>query len=1189
MAIKDTNPYVEEELLVSSAGSVAIGPGVYALGKRRTYISPDSYLRTTRDLFRVLMGQYWETQLIVGEETLVYGQNLTKLEEGVPTVVSIDPQELFGASAFEKNRSLTLTKTDELSSTKEPEIKIAKLVVQGSLADYQTLTKFSGDMGELFKNSALLGVADYYYCEGFKYVVDEDPLSVSATSKYNFFVEEYESLTRSLQESVIPNFYAVSLYEFDVGPLDPTVSVPRIGLYDEMVNHVLLYNKNSSLSEAILDNGVDPDLNDPLVTLNEYEHSLGVPYKDYLREWSAAYADLDFQEESDLISQGKNIIQTHQSYSIGIPGSFSGASIQDLNERSLKMPFHVNLSLSAEGKEDVGSLGNIADTLGDLRLSPTWISHIISSLDSSLLVDQAYEDTYEFSSTTYYHESGEARSLMASPILKLGPRYNSVSHLDIEAANLLSRGYEDTIAENSFDIDKKLILDTVWSQETSHARGLSEDYESYITDVGNGLADSLAGHQSLIHGSSDGFEEKLLGTSTFSSRLYDEVFQDGILSENQTFAYRVKKHRGPTTAGTLVQDIWIPNAVSFMEYVDTQVRYGEQYTYDIYSYKYVFGVKYQYKQIVPPTIDTVLTSVDDGDEQLIGYNFSWFGAKNLFDIDPTDGIYIWQKAALYFNDNSLNSISQDNRGTLTDTFWIFNHFLDDVNYEVPRPIIRPNDGGVDMSTWPAWSPKATRFFSLGEIRDIMSQAWIVRPKGVVSSFDSWQEMWGMDWNDAWIDGDTPMVGGLTRLELDYLLRGINSPADYDPSTFSIENWFHLFMGYDGGTSATPTSVVPVEGIDYAIYDNAPQKTPPSHHMLNATYLGWDSAGPELGTVVIPPHHLRSFSGLESEGFSTRAFPGTGLGMGSGFHSTGLGVSELLAGEGIPLVETSGFRAEYEVEMQPCTRIVEAPYATLTTSVLSNPPPPPEVEIIPYRGVNNQLLFTFDATVAERRIVAIPITQSDEALFEKHYQAQGLDSGSELLFKSDDIPSYFEVFRLDSAPSSYSDFEDQRRAKVSTLIRDENRVIRSRSSDYTDALQPNVKYYYTFRTVDFHDNVSNPTFIYEVELVDDGGAVYPIVNLYQLPVVGGSVPTKTLKKILQVYPSLEQVTAKLDSNLVDGSGNEYQDPNDVSDVVLGSEALEDSVWGKTFKIRLTSKKTGKKIDMNVTLEKKDDRS
>ena len=63
---------------------------------------------------------------------------------------------------------------------------------------------------------------------------------------------------------------------------------------------------------------------------------------------------------------------------------------------------------------------------------------------------------------------------------------------------------------------------------------------------------------------------------------------------------------------------------------------------------------------------------------------------------------------------------------------------------------------------------------------------------------------------------------------------------------------------------------------------------------------------------------------------------------------------------MPLVEVRGYKAQYQVEMFPCTRIVEVPYATLVTSVLSKPPPPPEVEIIPYRAVNDELLFMFDA-------------------------------------------------------------------------------------------------------------------------------------------------------------------------------------------------------------------------------------
>jgi hypothetical protein len=53
-------------------------------------------------------------------------------------------------------------------------------------------------------------------------------------------------------------------------------------------------------------------------------------------------------------------------------------------------------------------------------------------------------------------------------------------------------------------------------------------------------------------------------------------------------------------------------------------------------------------------------------------------------------------------------------------------------------------------------------------------------------------------------------------------------------------------------------------------------------------------------------------------------------------------------------------------------------------------------------------------------------------------------------------------------------------------------------------------------------------------------------------------------------------------LVD-SGVDYTEPayTQLDNLEVGSEDLEDKIWGKTFKLRLTSKKTGKKIDLNIT--------
>jgi hypothetical protein len=64
--------------------------------------------------------------------------------------------------------------------------------------------------------------------------------------------------------------------------------------------------------------------------------------------------------------------------------------------------------------------------------------------------------------------------------------------------------------------------------------------------------------------------------------------------------------------------------------------------------------------------------------------------------------------------------------------------------------------------------------------------------------------------------------------------------------------------------------------------------------------------------------------------------------------------------------------------------------------------------------------------------------------------------------------------------------------------------------------------------------------------------------------------------MQPKPSPEQITLFEDN--VDFSQSAQEQ---IQNVVIGNPDLEDPIWGKTFKIRLTSKKTGKKIDLNIT--------
>jgi hypothetical protein len=145
--------------------------------------------------------------------------------------------------------------------------------------------------------------------------------------------------------------------------------------------------------------------------------------------------------------------------------------------------------------------------------------------------------------------------------------------------------------------------------------------------------------------------------------------------------------------------------------------------------------------------------------------------------------------------------------------------------------------------------------------------------------------------------------------------------------------------------------------------------------------------------------------------------------------------------------------------------------------------------------------------------------------------------------------------------------------------------------YDDDIKPNTKYYYTFRTIDYHGSLSIPSPIYQVEIVDDNGRMYPIIDAFYLnnSPARSAETTAPVRRYLQISPTLSQTTVN-ETELEAREGT--LSPIDAPGIgLLG--VLNDGVWSrpvadagdpstaqKTFKIRLTSKQTGKKIDLNV---------
>ena len=165
-----------------------------------------------------------------------------------------------------------------------------------------------------------------------------------------------------------------------------------------------------------------------------------------------------------------------------------------------------------------------------------------------------------------------------------------------------------------------------------------------------------------------------------------------------------------------------------------------------------------------------------------------------------------------------------------------------------------------------------------------------------------------------------------------------------------------------------------------------------------------------------------------------------------------------------------------------------------------------------------------------------------------------------------------------------DFKNAKRATVKTDVSSETPQ-KAATASYLERLSPNTKYYYIFRSIDIHGHISYPSAVYEVELVNDAGAIYPLIEVVEFEPEIISMPAKPMKKYIHIVPALAQALVNPEkSKLMD----EYGQPIDSALLSNGNIELgfqESPIWGKKFKIRLTSRQTGRKIDLNLRFDQK----
>jgi hypothetical protein len=134
-----------------------------------------------------------------------------------------------------------------------------------------------------------------------------------------------------------------------------------------------------------------------------------------------------------------------------------------------------------------------------------------------------------------------------------------------------------------------------------------------------------------------------------------------------------------------------------------------------------------------------------------------------------------------------------------------------------------------------------------------------------------------------------------------------------------------------------------------------------------------------------------------------------------------------------------------------------------------------------------------------------------------------------------------------------------------------------SFNITDEIETNTYYYYTCVAVDAHDNVSSPSAIYQVRLVYDKGLLIPEVNIYEHSPMPATVPTKKFARFMQIRPS------PLQSNPF----TERDDEGRITSIRnLAGQPGQSSVVGNKFIVRLTSRDTGRKFDIELDFNYED---
>jgi hypothetical protein len=252
----------------------------------------------------------------------------------------------------------------------------------------------------------------------------------------------------------------------------------------------------------------------------------------------------------------------------------------------------------------------------------------------------------------------------------------------------------------------------------------------------------------------------------------------------------------------------------------------------------------------------------------------------------------------------------------------------------------------------------------------------------------------------------------------------------------------------------------------------------------------------------------------------------------------------------------------EIENHVSLKVVETLVQATDTFVASRPPIHPEVSFRHFIGDERKMLILFQDRVDILETLPVSLSAAETAQVDKLRAAQGREPGEPLVYENDDGTKVYEIYRTTTPPETVLDFSDKLWRRVT-------------GREVLDRVTADTTYYYMFRSVDNHGNVSNPSQTFEVTLIG-GVSPFLIVGEYVYPAAEDDFlrKDKGFKRFLRIRPALQQRLLKRTEEITSKGSSA-----DVFSAQLGVTP-EGTLWGKKYKVRITSIETGKKIDFNI---------